>query len=131
MKKSVHVTAEVLNQKHFRLFKHVKVDEFIPIQEMISHAAVRSIYIHGVTRMYSELMCQQCAEGMYEIPKQHEWKTYRDAFTDLLNKGATLVTDRGNLHMNHKLDSPIPEDAHLYIICDEGTFNQINKKTFH
>jgi voltage-gated potassium channel len=129
MKTSVHVTAEVMNQKHIQLFRHVKVDEFIPTQEMISHAAVRSIYIHGVTRMYSELMSKQCLEGMYEIPKSEEWKTYRDAFTDLLNQGATLLADRGDLHINHKLDSPIPDEAHLYIICDEDTFHEINNKT--
>ena len=29
MNTSVHITAEVMNQKHIHLFKHVKVDEFI------------------------------------------------------------------------------------------------------
>jgi hypothetical protein len=38
----------------------------------------------------------------YEISKQPEWKTYRDAFKNLLNKGATLVADRGDLHINQK-----------------------------
>jgi voltage-gated potassium channel len=127
IKRSIHVTAEVLNQKHIRLFEHVQVDEFIPTQEMISHAAVRSIYTHGVTRMYSELMSRQCIEGMYEVPKKQEWGTYRDAFTHLLDQGATLVADRGDLHINHKLDTPIPEDAQLYVICDESTYKQLNE----
>lgn len=127
----IHVTVEVINEKHIRLFKHVKVDEFIPTQEMISHAAVRSIFSHGVTRMYSELMSRQTDEGMYAIPKQHQWFTYRDAFTDLLNKGATLVADRGDLHINHKLDDPIPDDAQLFVICDEETLSQISPKIWH
>jgi len=131
MKTSVHVTAEVMNQKHIRLFKHVKVDEFIPTQEMISHAAVRSIFFHGITNMYSELMSRQWDDAIYEIPKQHEWRTYRDAFTDLLNKGATLVADRGDLHINHKLDQPIPDDAQLYVICDKETFSQISSNMLH
>jgi len=128
MKISVHVTVEVMHQKHIRLFEHVRVDEFIPTQEMISHAAVRSIYIHGVTHVYSELMSRSCPQGMYEIPRQHEWRTYRDAFMDLLNKGATLVADRGDLNINHKLDVPIPPNAQLYIICDEDTFSRIKKE---
>ncbi|HZG17397.1 MAG TPA: ion channel [Candidatus Bathyarchaeia archaeon] len=128
MKTSVHVTAEVMHQKHIRLFEHVKVDEFIPTQEMISHAAVRSIYIHGVTHLYSELMSRSCPQGMYEIPRQHEWRTYRDAFMDLLNKGATLVADRGDLNINHKLDVPIPPNAQLYIICDKDTFSRITEE---
>lgn len=127
----IHVTVEVINQKNIRLFKHVKVDEFIPTQEMISHAAVRSIFSHGVTQMYADLMSRQSDEGMYEIPRQEHWRTYRDAFTDLLNRGATLVADRGDLHINLKLDEPIPDDAQLYVICNEETYSQINPKVWH
>ncbi|MDR7078507.1 voltage-gated potassium channel [Neobacillus niacini] len=122
----IHVTAEVVYQKHIRLFQHVKVDEFIPTQEMISHAAVRSLFSHGVTNMYSELMSSQYEESMYEIAKQADWKTYRDAYLDLLNKGATLVADRGNLHINQKLDEPIPEEAQLFVICNKEALLKIN-----
>lgn len=122
---NIHVTAEVVYQKHIRLFQRVNVDEFIPTQEMISHAAVRSLFSHGVTNMYSELMSTQYEEAMYEIPKQTEWRTYRDAFLALLNQGATLVADRGNLQINQKLDEPIPEDAQLFVICDKTTLSNI------
>ncbi|OMP65999.1 potassium channel protein [Domibacillus epiphyticus] len=122
----IHVTAEVINQNHIHLFKHVKVDEFIPTQEMISHAAVRSLFSHGVTHMYSELMSRQYEESMYEIPKLAEWITYRDAFIDLLNKGATLVADHGDLHINQKLDEPIPDNAQLFVICDKETISKIH-----
>ncbi|WP_176560099.1 potassium channel family protein [Brevibacillus dissolubilis] len=131
MKTPIHVTVEVINQEHIRLFKHVKVDEFIPTQEMISHAAVRSIYSHGVTRMYSELMSRQFEEGMYEVAKKREWITYRDAFIDLLDQGATLVADRGDLHINHKLNDPIPDDAQLYVICNKETYSQITSNPLH
>jgi len=123
LNKSIHVTAEVIHQKHIRLFEHVNVDEFIPTQEMISHAAVRSLFSHGVIHMYSELMSIQYGEAMYEIPTRPEWKTYRDAFEDLLNKGATLVADRGDLQINQKLDSNIPENAQLFVICDKETIS--------
>ncbi|MFJ7726244.1 ion channel [Neobacillus sp. NPDC097160] len=123
--KEIHVTAEVINQCHIPLFKHVKVDEFIPTQEMISHAAVRSLFSPGITHMYSELMSTQYGEAMFEIPKQAEWLTYRDAFVDLLNKGATLVADRGDLHINQKLDDKIPDNAQLFVICDKDTLSQI------
>ncbi|OLS41001.1 TrkA family potassium uptake protein [Bacillus sp. MRMR6] len=125
LKIPIHVTAEVMFEKHIRLFEHVNVDEFIPTQEMISHAAVRSLFSHGVTHMYSELMSTQYEETMYEIPKREEWKTYRDAFMDLLNKGATLVADRGNLHINQQLDEPIPKDAQLFVICDKKTISEL------
>ncbi|MDR7236643.1 potassium channel family protein [Neobacillus drentensis] len=129
--RSIHVTAEVINQKHIRLFEQVNVDEFIPTQEMISHAAVRSLFSHGVTHMFSELMSIQYGESMYEIPKREEWKTYRDAFEDLLNRGATLVADRGDLHINQKLDTNIPEEAQLFVICDKETITQLNSLPAH
>jgi voltage-gated potassium channel len=128
---SIHVTAEVLNHKHIRLFEHVKVDEFIPTEEMISHAAVRSLFSHGVTHMYSELMGRQYEESMFEIPKKAEWITYRDAFMDLLSKGATLVANHGDLCINQKLDEAIPADAQLFVICNIETLAQLNSKKKH
>ncbi|MCM3567784.1 potassium channel protein [Neobacillus mesonae] len=127
--KEIHVTAEVVNQNHLPLFDHVKVDEFIPTHEMISHAAVRSLFSHGVTNMYSELMSTQYGDSMYEIPKKAEWRTYRDAFIDLLDKGATLVADSGDMHINQKLDYLIPEDAQLFIICDKDIYKELTGKT--
>lgn len=128
LKKDIHVTAEVINENHIQLFKHVQVDEFIPTQEMISHAAVRSLFSHGVTHMYSELMSTQYGDSMYEIPKKKEWKTYRDAFFELLNQGATLVADRGDMHINQKLDQMIPDDAQLFVICDKETISQLTTR---
>ncbi|PLS18517.1 ion transporter [Bacillus sp. M6-12] len=125
----IHVTAEVVNEKHISLFKHVKVDEFIPTQEMISHAAVSSLFHHGVIRMYSELMSRQFEEGMYEIARQPHWKTYRDAFIELLDKGATLVADHSDLQINKKLDHPIPTNAQLFVICDKETLRQLNNES--
>ncbi|MBI0578544.1 NAD-binding protein [Neobacillus cucumis] len=128
LNKSIHVTAEVINQNHLPLFKQVNVDEFIPTEEMISHAAVRSLFSHGVTHMYSELLSTEAGESVFEISKQAHWKTYRDAFLDLLNKGATLIADGGDLHINQKLDEPIPTDAQLFIICNKQSFTNICKK---
>ncbi|WEG14669.1 ion channel [Pullulanibacillus sp. KACC 23026] len=122
---SVHVTVEVINQKHIRLFEQVMVDEFVPTEEMISHAAVRSLFSPGVTQVYSELMSGRYEEGMYEIPKRAEWLTFGDAFTELINKGATLVANHHDFTINKKLDEPIPEDAKLFVICDEETIAQL------
>lgn len=126
---SIHVTAEVINQKHIRLFERVKVDEFIPTREMISHAAVRSLFSHGVTHIYSELMSRKYGESIYEVPKQDEWKTYRDAFMDLLDQGATLVADHTDLHINQKLDEPIPFNAQLFVMCDKETIARIQSSS--
>ncbi|MCP3763938.1 ion channel [Domibacillus sp. A3M-37] len=126
---SIHITAEVINQKHIRLFERVNVDEFIPTREMISHAAVRSLFSHGVTHIYSELMSRQYGESIYEIPKRAEWKTYRDAFMDLLEQGATLVADHTDLHVNQKLDEPIPSKTQLFVMCDKETIAKLHSSS--
>jgi voltage-gated potassium channel len=72
-------------------------------------------------------MSRQYSEGMFEIPKQPEWTSYRHAFLELLDKGATLVADRGDLHINQRLDDPIPADAKLFVICDKETFSLIQE----
>ncbi|WNS78382.1 ion channel [Domibacillus sp. DTU_2020_1001157_1_SI_ALB_TIR_016] len=125
MNLSIHVTAEVIHQKHIRLFERVKVDEFIPTNEMISHAAVRSLFSHGITHIYAELMSRQVGESIYEIAKRPQWVTYRDAFMDLLDEGATLVADHSNLHINQKLDERIPAGARLFVMCDKEVIAKI------
>ncbi|WP_082220430.1 potassium channel protein [Domibacillus robiginosus] len=129
MNLSIHVTAEVVHQQHIRLFERVKVDEFIPTNEMISHAAVRSLFSHGITHIYSELMSRQVGESIYEIDKRPQWMTYRDAFMDLLDEGATLVADHTNLHINQKLDEPIPIEARLFVMCDKETIAKIQPES--
>ncbi|MNI68987.1 hypothetical protein D3C73_1247120 [compost metagenome] len=53
------------------------------------------------------------------------WHTYGEAFQALLLQGATLLSDRGDLGINRKLDQPIPKDARLYIVSDEETYRRI------
>lgn len=47
---------------------------------------------------------------------------------DLLEEGATLVSDHDDLNINHKLDERIPEDAQLFVICQEDTYHKIKRK---
>jgi voltage-gated potassium channel len=65
---------------------------------------------------------------MYELKRWPQWQTYGDAFYELIKEGATLIADRENLGINRMLDKPIPHDAVLYVICDEPTFQRLQKK---
>ncbi|MNO07097.1 hypothetical protein D3C81_2291570 [compost metagenome] len=75
--------------------------------------------------MITQLLSRQHGDDIYEIPLDATWHTYGDAFQALLLRGATLLSDRGDLGINRKLGQPIPKDARLYIISDEETYRQI------
>jgi voltage-gated potassium channel len=123
---NVHTTVEILMEEHISNFSHVKVDEFILSQETISNLAVRSALYKGVSRVYSQLLSRKYGENLYQIMKKGTWDTYRDAFEDLLNQGATLIADGNRLDINRRLDEKIPLSAELYVICDEATYKTIS-----
>jgi voltage-gated potassium channel len=122
---SVHTTVEILMEEHISNFSHVKVDEFILSQETISNLAVRAAMYKGVSQIYAQLLSRQHGEDLYQIEKKANWITYKDAFDDLLNHGATLIADRKHLDINRRLNDPIPDDAELYVICNNETYQHI------
>lgn len=130
-KTRIHITVEVISQHHINMFKHVRVDEFIPSYEMISHVAVRSLFTHGVTDIYAELIRSRYGENetLYEVKTRPHWVTYRDAFLELLEEGATLIADGTDLYINQKLSEPISKEAVLYVICDQQTYQKITRTT--
>jgi voltage-gated potassium channel len=123
----VHSTVEIMKEEHINHFSHVKVDDFILSHETISRLAVRSAFSKNSTKIYSQLMSRQHGEDLYEIEKRVHWKTYREAFVELLNEGATLISDGGRLDINRRLDEEIPNDSILYVICNRETFDKIKR----
>ncbi|WP_370636330.1 potassium channel family protein [Cohnella sp. CFH 77786] len=121
----IHTTAEITQEQHVQNFRHVKVNEFVLSHDAISRLAVRSALQQGNSEIFSQLLSRKHGDDVYEVPVSAEWRTYRDAFEDLLRQGATLISDRGDLGINRKLDAPIPKDARLYVVTDEATYRAL------
>ncbi|KGX84043.1 potassium channel family protein [Pontibacillus marinus] len=128
MTSHVHTVVEVMEEDHIKNFEHAQIDEFIFSHETISSLAVRSAFTKGISGIYGQLMRRSHGDDLYHIPLQSSWKTYRDAFNDLLEKGATLIADRQELGVNRMLDNPLPSEAELYAICDPETYQLILKE---
>jgi len=128
MTSNVHTVVEVMEEEHIKNFEHAQIDEFIFSHETISSLAVRSAFTKGISSIYGQLMRRSHGDDLYFIPLQSGWKTYRDAFNDLLEKGATLIADRQDLGVNRMLDQPLPSEAELYAICDPETYEDILKE---
>ncbi|CQR58867.1 potassium channel family protein [Paenibacillus riograndensis] len=121
----VHTTVEIMQEKNIQNFRHVHVNEFVLSHDAISRLAVRSALQEGNSEVITQLLSREHGDDIYEIPRDAAWHTYGDAFQALLRRGATLLSDRGDLGINRKLDQPIPQDARLYIVSDEETYRQI------
>jgi voltage-gated potassium channel len=126
MAPKVHSTVEIMKEEHIKNFSHVKVDEFILANETISRLAVRSVFSKGITNIFTQLMSRQHGDDLHEIKKRHHWNTYRDAFNELLNEGATLIADGDKMNINKQLDEVIPEQNRLYVICDQETYQKLS-----
>ncbi|MBP2002792.1 voltage-gated potassium channel [Halobacillus andaensis] len=124
----VHTVVEVMEERHIKNFQHAKVDEFIISNETISSLAVRSAFRKGVSGIYSQLLSRSVGDDLFHISVQNRWKTYGDAFQDLLKEGATLIADRNDLTINRRLTEEIPKGAELYVVCDYETYEKIKKK---
>ncbi|MGN8645850.1 ion channel [Gracilibacillus sp. HCP3S3_G5_1] len=125
MAPEVHTIVEIMEENHIKNFKYLQIDEFIISNETISSLFVRSAFRNGMTNIFGQLLSRNQGDDLYYIPVKSSWKTYKDAFDELLNQGATLVADRDKLNINRKLDQSIPGDAELYVICDKSTYQNL------
>ncbi|MFC7061470.1 potassium channel family protein [Halobacillus seohaensis] len=125
---NVHTVAEIMEERHIKNFQHANVDEFVISNETISSLAVRSAFRKGVSEIYSQLLSRSVGDDLYHVPVKKEWTTYRDAFQELLSKGATLIADRNDLTINRRLDETLPNEAELYVVCDKVTYDKLIDK---
>lgn len=121
---NVHTTVEIMMEKHIQNFKHVKVNDFVLSHDAVSRLAVRSALNEGSLDIFTQLLSRQRGSDVYHVTIRPEWKTYEDAFLVLIKQGATLISNKGDMTINTKLNEPIPTDAKLFVICD----NEVSKK---
>lgn len=124
----VHTVVEVMEEEHIKNFEYMKVDEFIVSTETVSSLFVRSAFRKGISSVYGQLLRRTHGDDLFYVGPSKRWQTYRDAFNELLEYGATLVADHDNLGINRMLDQSLPSDAALYVICDKDTIKQIRDK---
>ena len=121
----VHITVEIMLEKHIRSFCHISVDEFVLSHDAISRLAARSALNEGSIDIFTQLLSRQYGADIYEVPLKKEWSIYRDAFHDLLVQGATLISNHGDMTINRKLNDPIPRDAKLFVVCEADVYQRI------
>nr|WP_256555366.1 potassium channel family protein [Paenibacillus mendelii] len=120
----VHTTVEIMLENHIKNFQHVQVNHFLVSGEMISRLAVRSAFSEEHGSIIAQLVSRH-GDDLFEITRRPHWITYRDAFLELLDEGATLVADGNDLGINRKLDDAIPPHAKLLIISNKETLSTI------
>ncbi|WP_019243934.1 MULTISPECIES: potassium channel protein [Bacillus] len=120
----LHITVEVLEEKHIELFRHVSVDEFVVSDEMISQLTVHAALSAGTTELFNQLLSKTNGDDVYKIKPDSRWNTYRDAYLSLAEKGITLIGNQVLLNIAGKLDQPINENDVLFVICNKDAYGQ-------
>jgi voltage-gated potassium channel len=121
----VYTIVEIKDRDNLDNFRHVKINEFIIGSEAVSQLAVRAAFHPGATHLLSQLLSHRFGDDLYQIAKRPHWSTYRDAFLDLLQQGATLVSDGHRMDINRRLDERISDGAKLFVICDNDTYRKL------
>ncbi|MFD1032596.1 potassium channel family protein [Metaplanococcus flavidus] len=121
----IYTIAEITHKNHIRMFKHAGVNEFVLSSESFPQLMTKSMMHHGASRLYSKLLNDAYGENIWEIEPQSSWKTYGDAFEALMQQGANLIAEGHDFSIVRRLEDPIPEDARLYVICDELTYEKL------
>lgn len=122
----IYTVVEIRDRANIDNFQHVKVDEFILSSEMVSQLAVRAAFSPGSINIMSQLISSRKGEDLYEIRSRKHWKTYRDAYIELLNEGANLIAEGENLDIMRRLDEPIANNARLFVICNKETYHKLS-----
>lgn len=87
----VHTVVEVMEESNIKNFEYMKVNEFIISQETISSLFVRSAFRKGISNVYNQLLRRSHGDDLYYVPASSQWKTYQDAFNELLADRKSVV----------------------------------------
>ncbi|QNG60916.1 NAD-binding protein [Bacillus sp. PAMC26568] len=123
--KSIYTIAEIKKEKHISLFEHAKVDEFVLSNESVSRLIAQAAIHPGSSSLFKQLLSKADGENLYEIIKKPHWLTYKDASMELFDAGAILISDGSHLDIARRHNERIPEDAKMFVICDEPTYLKI------
>ncbi|MCM3670334.1 potassium channel family protein [Mesobacillus maritimus] len=124
--KSIYTVVEIQKESHISLFEHANVDEVILSNASVSRLMAQASIHHGSSKLFKQLLSKADGENLYQIKKKPHWKNYKEAALELFEQGATLISDGGSLDLPRRSMEDIPENARMFIICDEQTYNEIN-----
>ncbi|MUK90057.1 hypothetical protein GMD78_16925 [Ornithinibacillus sp. L9] len=125
--KDIYTIVEMIRDDDVRMFNHVKIDEFIPSNDAFSFLMAKSMQHHGSSQLFMQLLSKRFGDDLWMVKPDPTWKTFRDAFNGLRDRGANLISANNDLSIIRRLDEEIPVDTSLYIICNKETYHLIQQ----
>lgn len=124
-KKDIYTIVEIAKDTHVPHFKHAHIDEFVLSHNSTSYLMAKSSIHKGSSHLFRQLLSKRYGDDVYELKKRKDWRTYQDAFQSLNQEGANLIADGQDFSIIRRLNDVIPDDARLFVICDDETYAQI------
>lgn len=126
--RDIYTIVEIVKAAHEHNFAYANVNEFILSRQSTSHMMAKSSLHKGSSQLFMQLLSDSYGEDLREIAPRKAWRTYGEAYESLKREGANLIADRKDLSIIRKLDEPMPQQARLFVICDDATFARISCK---
>ncbi len=125
--KPVYTIAEINDEIHISSFLHCGIDEFVTPNHTSARLIAKSGSYKGVSEVFRQLASSNYGEDIFTITPHRNWHTYQDAFNDLYEKGATLLSVDNKLNVSAKSDEALSPKSKLLIVCQENTYRKIQE----
>lgn len=124
-KKNIHTVVEVREESNISKFKHIRVEDFILSDDSISLLMAKATLQPGTTYIFRQLLSKSFGSNIHETHPLSNWKTYKDAYIELFEKGAILIAVNQDMNVATHKEQALNTTDVLYIVCDDATFNQL------
>nr|WP_241558920.1 hypothetical protein [Oceanobacillus halophilus] len=123
--KPIYTIAEINDEIHIPSFIHGGIDEFVTPTHTSARLIAKSGSYKGVSEVFRQLASSNYGSDIFTIQPHRNWRTYKDAFTDLYEKGATLISIDNELNVTEKTEEILRKESKLLIVCKEETYEKI------
>lgn len=124
----IQTTVEILKESHIRNFKNAKIEQYVISEQGISSLIAKAALYPGSIKLLNQMLSTNKRHGEYDLhpikPKK-DWKTYKDAKEYLEKHNANLISNKDDMGILSKLNENIPNDALLFVTCDEKTYENL------
>lgn len=121
----LHTIAEMRKESHRASFEKANIDEIVLSTESIARMMAKAAVVEGSNQLFFQLLNDQAGHDLRQIRPENLWATYGEVNEWLEQRGANLISDRGDMSIIQKRNDRIPDSACLLFACDDDHYEQI------
>ncbi|GAA0322278.1 potassium channel family protein [Bacillus carboniphilus] len=124
--RNIHTVVEIREEQNITKFKHINVDDFILSDDSVSLLMAKATLQPGTTHIFRQLLSKSFGSNIHEISPKPHWKTYKEASSELYEKGAILMAVNQDMDVATHHTKELKQTDILYIVCNDETFHELS-----